>query len=183
MYDEENDILEAASNAAASGKFASEPLWIEDWKRWISVVAINAQLRSKLLETSVKVERRGGKNINKPDLEVMYPTLAIMCTRFPIADSLPDKEHPHYAEYPGAKNADGEYLTPPHSKAGQSPFKMEHLYVLNRNSGAILEQISAVAQRLNLLRPEDFDQKKESSEDRKQERNRSISELQELLEE
>jgi len=180
MYDEDNDILEAAISAAPK----TEPLWVDDWKKWVTVTQVNARIRSKLLEASVKTERKGNRNVSKADLETMYPTLAILCIRNPIAADLPDKSHPHYAEYPGAKDREGNYIKPPHAKAGQSPFKLEHLDVLNRTSGAALEQISAVAQRLNLLRQEDFEQKKESSaEERKRERENSISELQELLEE
>lgn len=183
MYDEENDILEAASNAAAHQKFQTEPLWIVEWEKWVTITAIRADRRSKLLESCIKVERRGGRNVNKPDLDTMYPLLAVMCTLNPISTDLPDKAHPHFAKYPGAKDEQGEYLTPPHPKAGKAPFKPEHLSILNQNSGAVLERISAVAQRLNLLRPEDLEQKKESLEERRKEIEISISELQEISEE
>jgi hypothetical protein len=138
-----------------------ESHYIERWKVWITVRELSGEERAELLQKSTDMIKKGNTTEARVNLKKLYPMLAILTTRYPDPACPPHDNHPHSSEFPGLKNAMGEYVTQPTEKAGELVFSPTDIGPLNKTSGAILEQISQIAAPMSGLRPEDVDEKKE----------------------
>jgi len=138
---------------ALEADLISESVWVDRWKTWVTVQELTGKERGEYLGQCV--DKEGNVNFKK-----LNPLMAVISAHYPDPDYPPDSEHPHYGEFPGLKNEQGEFITDPHPKAGQVIFNLSQMGPLNARSGAALEQIAQVAGRLSALRPEDVEKKK-----------------------
>lgn len=162
MYTEDYDLVETALDT----DLERQPFWVEKWKRWVLIQELSGTERSGLLESCTIIEKKeGGKKEGRLNLKKLYPLMAVLSIRYPHPDYLPEKDHPHYAEYPGAVDEDGNYLRPPlpAKKAGELAFTLQQVGPLNKKSGAVLEKINEIAGKMSGLRPEDLEEKKDDS--------------------
>lgn len=144
-----------------------QPLWIEIWGTWVTVRELTAEERGDLLEKCTTVEKnaRTGKREAKINQKLLYPMMVVQSLRNPDPNNLPDKSDPNYAKYPGATDEQGNYLTPPHDKAGELIFSPTDIPWLKKRSGGVLELATKPASIMSGLRDEDLEEKKEPSED------------------
>lgn len=152
----ENDILQAVAESALD----NESYYVEKWKKWVTIRELAGNERADLFKKST--DKKGDKS--EFNQRKFYGLVTILSTRFPDPKYPPSKDHPHYREFPGATDEQGNVITPPHPGAGQLCFKPVHIDMLLEKSGAALERIGQVASRLSLLNPTDLEEKKASSE-------------------
>ncbi len=142
------------------------PYYVERWKEWVLVQELTGEERADLLQKCTEVTKNAqGKREGKVNIKRLYPMLAILSIRNPVASVLPERGHPHYAEYPGAVDEQGNFLTPPlpEQEQGEPAFSMNDLVPLNKRSGSVLETINLIAAPISGLRQEDIEEKKDSS--------------------
>jgi len=152
---------------ALEAPLQQQPLWIAAWKTWVTVRELTAEERGDLLEkcTSVEKNPKTGKREAKINQKLMYPMMVVQSLRNPDPNNLPDKSDPNYTKYPGATDDQGNYLTPPHDKAGELIFSLTDIPLLKKKSGGVLELATKPASIMSGLREEDLEEKKEPSED------------------
>jgi len=131
------------------------PFWVERWNRWVTVRELTGSQRSKLLQQCTEID---GKKATV-NLEKLYPMLVVLSVRYPDPSNLPELDHPHFHEFPGANGK------PAHPKAGKPIFNnIADMGPLNAGPGNILELLNKPAAELSGLRPEDVEEKKLSLE-------------------
>lgn len=150
---------------ALEAPLQQQPLWIPAWNTWVTVRELTADERGELLEKCTTIEKVNGKRQAKVNQKLLYPMMVVQSLRNPDPNNLPDKADPHYAQYPGAADDQGNVLTPPHDKAGELIFSLTDIPLLKKKSGGVLELASKPASIMSGLREEDLEEKKEPSED------------------
>ncbi len=131
------------------------PFWVERWNRWVTVRELTGTQREKLLQQCTEINGQTA-TVN---LEKLYPMLFVLSVRYPDPATLPDPNHEHFHEFPGANGK------PKHPRAGKPIFNnLADMGPLNAGSGTILELLNKPAAELSGLRPEDVEEKKPSSE-------------------
>jgi len=133
----------------------NQPFWVDKWNRWVTVRELTGTQREKLLQQCTEIE---GKKATV-NLEKLYPMLVVLSIRYPDPMYLPDPDHKHFHEFPGANGK------PKHPRAGKPIFtSMVDIGPLNAGPGSILELLNAPAAKMSGLRPEDVEEKKPSLE-------------------
>jgi hypothetical protein len=133
------------------------PFYVERWKSWITIEELSGTQHGEYMGQCIDKER----NINFKKLNVL---MAVTASRFPDSEFPPDKDHPHYAEFPGLQDESGNFITSPHPKAGQVMFNLSQMGPLNKRSGAALAAIGKRAGEISGLTPEDLEKKKKKSD-------------------
>jgi hypothetical protein len=134
----------------------NESVYVDQWETWVTVRELTGTERGEYLGQCM--DQKGKVNFKK-----LNPYMVILCTRYPDPHFPPPEDAPHRGEFPGLKNEQGEYITDPHPKRSDLMFKIDHMGILNKGSGAALEKVAQVAGRLSALRPEDVEKKDETS--------------------
>jgi hypothetical protein len=132
-----------------------QPFWVEKWNRWVILRELTGKERADLLDKSTEMI---GKKA-KVNIEKLYPMMVILSVRYPDPSCLPEADHPHFHEYPGANGK------PKHPKAGQLIFTMRDIGLLNQKSGGLQELLNKPVAKMSGLREEDIEEKKPTFEE------------------
>lgn len=142
-----------------------QALWVDSWGFWVVAQELTGGERSELLQQCTTVSKVNGKTKSDVNLKKMYPMMVVQSLRIPGPDTMPAKDDPHYKDYPGATDEQGNTLTPAEENAGALIFSMADLPMLNKGSGGTLEKLSRPVSIMSGLREEDIEEKNEVSEE------------------
>lgn len=137
-----------------------KPFYVERWEKWVTVRELTGEQRSELMERCTT--RKGTEA--KVNLKLFSGLLVMLSVRYPNPEFPPSPDHLHEKEFPGLKNEQGEYLIPPHPKAGQPIFNESQVGPLLQSPGSILDDLGKPAMELSGMSEKDLEEKKDTSD-------------------